>query len=125
MADNILQEQTWFTATTLGVNALLMSETAQTKHLLAARLASTVLSAFAAYLILERSAGATGKVDLPEDLKKIPANQKTPWHKVRETAARLKVMPAHLLFVVCEFSGSFFYLLLVLGSCAAVWLSAR
>ena len=32
VADNVLQEQLWFTATTLGVNALLMSDTAQRRH---------------------------------------------------------------------------------------------
>lgn len=121
MADNVLREQLWFTATTLGVNALLMSDAAQDGHLVAARIASTVISLYAAYLIIQRSAGAAGKIKLPKDLEQVGADQRNWRHKARETWCRFRVIPAHFLWVVFEFSGSFFYLLLVLGSCGAVW----
>jgi hypothetical protein len=120
---NILNEHFWFTATTLAVNAFLISATIQGKYSFAARVAvSTLISVYAAYLIVQRSAGAAGKIRFPEDLMKIPADQKTFRHKSRETWHTLRIVPSHLLFVVCELSGSFFYLLLVLASCVAVWL---
>jgi len=124
VADNVLQEQLWFTATTLGVNALLMSDTAQRRHWLAARIVSTVISVYAAYLILERSAGTAGKIKLPADLVEQikDAAQTTYQHKARETWYRIKAIPSHFIWVACEFSGSFFYLWLVLGSCGAVWI---
>lgn len=121
--NNILKEHFWFTATTLAVNGFLMSATIQAKYSFAARVAvSTLISVYAAYLIVQRSAAAAGKIKSPEDLEKIPADQKTFLHKARETWHSLKIVPSHLLFVVCELSGSFFYLLLVLASCVGVWL---
>ena len=123
MADNVLQEQLWFTATTLAVNGLLMSDTVRHGHLVAARVVSTLISLYAAYLILQRSAGTAGKIKLPEDLERVDPGQRNWRHKARETWCRFKVIPAHFLFVVFEFSGSFFYLLLVLGSCGAVWVA--
>lgn len=126
MADtgtNILQEHLWFTATTLAVNGFLMSEAIQNKHSCAARAVSTVVSAYAAYLIVQRSAAAADKIKLPEDLKNIKPDQSTFRHKVRETWYNVKIVPSHFLFVVCELSGAFFYLLLVLASCSGVWLS--
>lgn len=116
VANNVLQEQLWFTATTLGVNAFLMSGTVPPKHPCMARLVSTVISLYAAYLILERSAGAAGKIKLPEG----EAAQKTYRDKWLETHDRLKVIPQHFLFVVGELSGSFFYFLLVFFSWVAV-----
>lgn len=119
MADNVLQEQLWFAGTTLVVNGLLLSEAAQHYHPVVARGASTLISIYAAYLILERSAEAAGT--LPPD--ESPKEAERAWRRKKsETWRRFKVMPAQFLFVVSEFSGSLFYLLIVLGSCLAVWI---
>ena len=120
--NDILQEHFWFTATTLAVNGFLMSGTVDCKQLYA-RVISTLISFYAGYLIIERSASAAGKFNLSEDLKTIPSDQKTAKHKARETWCRLKIVPKHFLFVVCELSGAFFYLLLVAASCIGVWLT--
>jgi hypothetical protein len=119
---NVLKEHFWFTATTLALNAFLLSDTIRGKYSFAARAAvSTLFSLYAAYLIVNRSAAAAGKIKFPRDLEEIPADQKTFKHKFRETWHTLKIVPRHLLFVVCELSGAFFYLLLLLVSCVGVW----
>ncbi len=77
MADNVLQEQLWFTATTLGVNVFLTSDAVQHKHFWTARIALTLISLYAAYLILERSAGAAKKIPTPPCLDQIKECQRT------------------------------------------------
>ncbi len=119
--DNVLQEHLWFTATTLGANVLLMSGSAQTNFHWLARMVSVILSLFAVYLILERSAGKAKKVKYPEGLLE---KEDKSWRDKRcETWARWKAMPEHSRWVLFECSGSLFYSLLVVGSCVAVWLS--
>jgi len=78
---------------------------------------------YAVYLIIERSASAANKVKLPKDLKEKESDKKTAADKARETWYRFKIVPKHFPFVACEFSGAFFYLLLVVASCIGVWLT--
>jgi len=120
--NNILQEHFWFTATTLAVNGFLMSDTIWNKHPCTARTVSIIISLYAAYLIIQRSLAAAGKIKFPKKLKDIKPDKKTFLHKACETWYILTKVPGHLPFVVCELSGSFFYLLLVLASCGGVWL---
>ena len=122
-ANNILQEHFWFTATTLAVNGFLMSANIGCKNWYVVRIISTLISAYAVYLIVERSASAANKIKLPKDLEDKKSDKKTASDKARETWHRFKIVPKHFLFVVCEFSGAFFYLLLVVASCIGVWLT--
>jgi hypothetical protein len=60
-SENVRAEQFWFSLTTLGVNGSLIANAAQQApapffHWIVAIVFSTLLSSFAAYLILERSA---------------------------------------------------------------------
>jgi hypothetical protein len=120
-ANNILQEHFWFTATTLAVNGFLMSANIECQNWYVLKVISTLISLYAVYLIVERSASAANKVKLPEDLKEPVEKMAT--DKARETWYRLKIVPKHFLFVACELSGAFFYLLLVVASCIGVWLT--
>ena len=121
--NNILQEHFWFTATTLAANGFLMSANIECQNWYVLKVISTLISLYAVYLIVERSASAANKVKLPKDLEKKEPEQKTAKDKARETLYRFKIVPKHFLFVVCEFSGSFFYLLLVVASCIGVLLT--
>jgi hypothetical protein len=53
----------------------------------------------------------------------VPNRERTWRHKAREARYRARAVVPHMWWVVCEFSGSFFYLLVVIGSSAAVWFS--
>jgi hypothetical protein len=123
MSDQIVSEHFWFTATTLGLNAFLISADPSPSTAWWARACSTAVSAYAVFLIVHRSAAHAGKLaDLyPEDLRALSESQKEFWHKGRETWAHLKIFPRHLLFVVFEFNGALFYVSLVVLSCLGVW----
>lgn len=118
-----LDEHFWFTATTVGVNAFLMSSAIQPKYGAIVIGLSTVVSVYAIFLIVHRSAIHAGKVKLPQDLKELPESEKTATHKARETWHHMRIVPRHLVFVVCEMSGALFYLILVMTSCIGVWLA--
>lgn len=120
--DKIVDEHFWFTATTLAVNAFLISTNTIQRYAISLKAISTVISLFAIFLIVHRSAAHADKIRMPRGLKRIPERSKTSIHKAKETWVFLKLFPKHLLFVICEFSGALFYLILVLGSCIAVWL---
>jgi hypothetical protein len=80
------------------------------------------LSIFAVYLVLERSEGAGGRGRVPPDVR--PTDSKNVLRlKARETYYRLRAIPFELVFVMVELSGALFYVLLIAGSCAAVWSS--
>lgn len=121
-ADRIVEEHFWFTATTLAVNAFLVtSEAAASWGWLTVGF-STVASAYAAFLILHRSAAHAGRLRYPAPINQLSEAQKNGWHKAQETWCHLRVVPSQLLFVLGECSGALFYLVLVVASCAAVWL---
>ena len=123
-SDRIVDEHFWFTATTVTVNALVASAISKPgAPSLTFKVLSTVISAFAMYLILQRSAAHAGKIKVPQELLILSESDKTFRHKIRETWASMKIVPSHLLFVVGEFSGALFYLVLVGGSCLFVWLA--
>jgi len=123
MADNnILQEHFWFTATAVGINAFLMSSDAKLCHWAVAPIVSSVLSAYAAFLIVHRSAAHAGKIDYSADLP--PEHKDRTWrHKLVETRCNIKAFVPHVWWIMCELSGAFFYFLLILLSCAGVWLA--
>lgn len=125
MADkgNIVREHFWFTATTIAVNAFIMSAGLQPLQILWARIFSTVISGFAVFLIVHRSAAHADKLRYPDYLDQIPESEKQFWHKARQTWCHFKLFPKHVPFVICEFGGALFYLLLVVASCVGVWLA--
>jgi len=119
--DKIVDEHFWITATTLGLNAYLISEKQNLGNSLCTVFFSTIISLYAIFLILHRSEAHADKIKLPPDLQ-IPESEKTYKHKLRETCCHFRMLPSQFLFVVCEFSGAFFYMLLVFFSCIGVWL---
>lgn len=121
--ENVLQEHFWFTATVLAVNGFLMSD-APPDYSVAVAVVSTLVSLYGAYLIVERSAAVAGKINLPEELERMPTREKTWREKWRETQYKLRIAGSHVPFVVCELSGAFFYLVLVVFSWLGV-LAAR
>jgi hypothetical protein len=120
-SDNILQEHFWFTATALGANAFLMVSDVKLCHWLILPGVSTIISVYAVYLIVERSASAAKKIQYPNNL---PEPEDRTWkHKLIETKCRLKRFVPHIGWIACELSGAFFYFLLVVTSCAGVWIA--
>jgi len=120
--DKIVDEHFWFTATTLAVNGYLLSSDIISKYNLSAKIISSFISLYAIFLIIHRSAAHADKIHMPESLKNIPESEKTFIHKGKETWIHFKLIPEHILFVIFEFSGTLFYLILVLFSCIAVWI---
>jgi hypothetical protein len=95
--DNRLKEHHWFTATTLGVNAFLLTRAGAVSAWTMV-IVSTAVSLFAGYLVLERSQGT----------------------ERRGLLAQLRFV------MIDELSGSLFYLLLILISwvavvCSSIW----
>ena len=118
----ILDEHFWFTATTLAVNISLFTTNNLNQHIILTKIASTIVSLYATFLIIHRSAAHADKIRMPESLQRIPEANKTFIHKAMETWVHFKLVPKHFLFVIFEFSGSLFYIILLVLSCIAVWL---
>jgi hypothetical protein len=74
---------------------------------------SFLVSFFAAFLVLQRSATVEGLFDEP--LPVVPG-EKRHETKCRETWRNVEVVIPHFRFVFCEASGSLFYLMLIFGS---------
>ncbi len=120
--NTVIDEHFWFTATTLAVNGFIISTKFNPPQMAFITIFSTLISCYAIFLIVHRSAADADKIDLPEDLRKLPESKKTFIDKGRETWYHLKIFPKHFLFVVFEFSGALFYVFLVFASCVAVWI---
>jgi hypothetical protein len=121
--DKIVDEHFWITATTLGVNGFIISSNCNCFAPPLLRAVSIVISLYAGFLIIHRSAAHADKISIPKELASIPEKDKSFLHKGLETIVHVMLIPRHLLFVVFEFSGAFFYLLLVIISCAGVLFS--
>src|SRR5438105_1129165 len=117
-SDRVYAEQTWFTATALGINGFLMSSATACANPRELRIASTVVSVLAAFLVVQRSAGQA---------EKLPGRVGNGWRdKLRDTWQNFRVVvPGHMLWVVAEFSGAFFYVLVIVGSSLGVWFMPR
>jgi hypothetical protein len=120
--EKIVDEHFWFTATTLAVNGYLIATNTPPQYNALTKITSTLISLYAIFLIIHRSAALADKIQMPESIRRIPERDKSFIHKGKETWVHIKLVPKHLVFVIFEFSGAFFYLLLVLVSCVAVWL---
>jgi len=115
----ITEEQFWFTATTVGVNAFLLSCTLPICEWLIATV-SVVMTTYCIYLILYRSAAHAGKLVKPKISENVDEKDKTWRHKAAETSMYLRTVFRHIPFVVCEASGSLFFVMLAGASCVGV-----
>jgi hypothetical protein len=116
---NIREEQFWFTATTVGVNAFLFGRTAPIPSWLVVS-GSVVMSIYCVFLIIHRSAAHAHKLVTPKMCEHVEEKDKTWRHKAAETRMHIRVVFRHIPFVICELSGAFFYVMLAVASCVAV-----
>lgn len=118
--ENIRDEQFWFTVTTLGINGFFISSPQQVVHWYVSPIALTLISAYAIFLIGHRHANLTKTIEYPKQMPAVPWRQ-----NLIKTYTHIKIFPSQLWLIICEFSGSFFYILLLLLSLAGVWASAH
>jgi hypothetical protein len=123
---NKLQAHFWITATTLAVQAFLMSKAVQTfqmpkvcqkQYVILIVIVGTVIWFLATFLIVEIA--ASGKGDVPSNF----SNKYNDKYKARpymrkflESVLNLRLFYKRLWFVFCEFKGAFFYAVLVFCS---------
>jgi hypothetical protein len=120
-------EQTWFAAATGTLNGLLlngMKSIPEPGAVYAVKLLSLLISLYAAFLVLQRSADAAGEFEKTENQIDEVSGETREGRKWRETRRNLRVAWRHLPFVLHEASGALFYLLLIGVSCLAVWLAS-
>lgn len=116
---HIVNEMFWFTATIIGINAFIIQEkeflikSISLKNLYGV---STFMTFYAIYLIIHRSAAHANKLEPPISLEGIEEKDKTFVHKLKETISNVLVVLEHIPFVVAEFSGALFFVLLILLS---------
>lgn len=119
----IVDEHFWFTATALGFNAFLISLASKDSAVDAPdvlALCSIIVSLYASYLIIHRSAAYADKLQIPKRLEGVEEKEKSFLDKGQETVYHLWTCARHVPWVVFEFSGSLFYLLLVVLSSLGV-----
>jgi hypothetical protein len=119
--NNIRDEQFWFTATAIGLNGFILSSNIESISKCFILAASTCVTLYAVFLIILRSAKHADKIVYKSGMK---ASEKDKgWKdKMNETIAHLKAVWHHIPYVVFEFSGSFFFVMIVLLSWIAVLL---
>ena len=118
---NTRDEQFWFTLTALTVNGFAISSLSLHPRLV--RLNVTIVSLYAIFLIVHRSADyIQGIIVYPEAEGTTEEKERSWRYKWQQTKVHLGVFFPHLWWVICEFSGSFFYITLLLLSLLAVWL---
>jgi hypothetical protein len=112
----IVDEQFWFTATILGVNGFLISVESKKNNTIEI-FAFSFLSFFAMYLVQNRSAKYARKFDLSPQ-KRIEESEIS--HRFRITKYEVIESLKHLPYIIFEFSGTLFYLSLILFSYLAL-----
>jgi hypothetical protein len=111
---HIIDEHFWFTATTLGVNAFLMSSKLAIGKT-AILTVSSVVSLFAIFLVVHRANVHAGTIE------GVPGSGlKYRW---RNTRRKFVGFFPGLVFIIIDFSGALFYLLLIVISCCGVWVT--
>jgi hypothetical protein len=111
----LVDEHFWITATTLAFNAFIISAEIKSDSLYKI-LASSIVSVFAIFLIIHRSAAHANKIEYPHDVKSIAEKDKSCKHKLVESWAHIKIVIKHIPFVICELSGALFYIVLIVLS---------
>lgn len=117
---SIQDQHFWITATTIAINAFLMSQVDQLGLSVAGILWIGLLNLYAVFLILHRSAYHAGKLMLPDSCLNVPQQERGFRHKWAETRLNLPIVARQLFFAIGECSGTLFYLLLVGSSYMAV-----
>ena len=112
----IVDQHFWFTATMLGINGWLTSSSDKIVFSAFTLVWITFLNIYAIFLIIHRAAYHADKVIYPENLSNKPQSEKNVRDKLSETFINVKITLNHIPFVIAEFSGSLFYVLLVLTS---------
>lgn len=121
--ENVLKEHFWFTATTVTMNGFLLNGIQAITYGFLVKLLSLIVSAFAAYLVIERAASKESEdKELWPDLKDVPGEKKRD-RKWREAQRKFHAVLLYTPVVVSEASGSLFYLLLIGASCVGVLLA--
>jgi cytochrome c biogenesis protein CcdA len=121
MSDNrTLDEHFWFTATTLGFNAFVISSAQGTNRRGLLITASSVISLLAIFLIVDRFGSNAQKLKLPDRFKDVPFEKYSLKDVGAFTFCRFKRFFPNLLFAIVECSGSLFYIVLVIASWLAV-----
>jgi len=115
---NKLQAHFWITATTLAVHAFLMSKVAQKQFVTGIVIVGTIVWFLATFLIVE--VAASGKDDVPSPI--VCGYHSRPYmRKFLESVWNARLLYKRLWFVLCEFKGAFFYLVLVFCSFLGLW----
>jgi len=117
--NRIIDQQFWFTATTLGINGFLISNYDKITYNHFTLGWIIFLDFYAIYLLVQRSASHAYKAKLPDNLTIKPQAERNFFDKLKETIFYFKVSFKHIPYIICEFSGTLFYILLVLSSLVA------
>lgn len=112
----IITQHFWFTATTMGVNGFLISNYEKITYSHFTLFWITFINLYAMFLIIHRAAYHAGKNKLPAKLTKKPQSQRGFVDKLKETIFHFKIAAQHIPFIIGEFSGTLFYILLVITS---------
>jgi hypothetical protein len=120
--NRIVDEHFWFTAITLTFNAFAVDKFKDEINSNLIFIASSIISFYAIFLILERAATYSGRIKYPKWLEKIEENKKMFYHKGFETLLNIWISIKMIPMVIFEFSGAFFYILLVVFSYLGVLL---
>lgn len=119
LRNRIIDQQFWFTATTMGVNGFLISNYDKIIYSHFSLWWISFINFYAIFLIIHRAASHAFKTTLPQKLSRKPQSEKGFFDKFKETLFYFKVAFEHIPFIIGEFSGSLFYILLVLTSYGA------
>ena len=119
--NRVLDEHFWFTATTLGFNAFVISSDQWTNHRNLMIIASSIISFLAIFLIVDRFGVSAQRLRLPDRFKDVPFEKYSLKDVGTFTFCRIKRFFPNLLFAIVECSGSLFYIILVAASWLAVF----
>jgi hypothetical protein len=114
---NRRDEQFWFTAATVGFNGILLSATGEPS--LFAISSATLISVFAAYLVLTRWVAAAERQPTDAPSAKTASAVARLCYTIREIQTAVLSLP----YVFAELSGSCFYLFLIFATLLGVVLS--
>lgn len=117
--NRIIDQQFWFTATTMSVNGFLVSMCDKVNFSTFTFWWITFINFYAIYLLIQRGASHAYKTGLPPKLTIKPPSERGFLDKLKETVFYFKISFNHIPYIIGEFSGTLFYILLVLSSYAA------
>lgn len=119
---NVVDEHFWFTAITLAFNSFIIEKLKDETNNVFIITSAIVVNLYALFLILHRAAEHAGRLKYPKWLEHIPENEKLFYHKALETLINVWLTIKMVPIIICEFSGAFFYFLLILSSFLAIFM---